>query len=329
MPDYRNGKIYKITDGVGVYIGSTTVPLSQRFAQHKNSKRQYEKGNRKRKCSSYEVLNDDSTISLLEDFPCERKEQLLSRERYFIETMNCINKKNPIRQLVDIEITQKHFEDTGTIINDNIYHSTTIYKIVCRDENNKLFYVGHTTNLKSRAQTHKQRSNNDDPSKLYQHIKENGGWDNFQVVEIERIKCENITEAKKRELFWIKELEAELNSNVPMQTIQEWNQQNKERMREWRLKYNRENYDRLKQYKRDHYENNPDKKNIRMEQNRMYALKRYNEIKDSEEFKQKRKANRKPRSEEEKNKRREEYLANKDAINARRRELAEQKKNKL
>jgi hypothetical protein len=97
MPDYHNGKIYKITDGVGVYIGSTTVPLSQRLAEHKNSKRQYEKGNRKRKCTSYEVLNDESVITLLEDFPCERKEQLLSRERYHIENNACINKCMPIR----------------------------------------------------------------------------------------------------------------------------------------------------------------------------------------------------------------------------------------
>jgi hypothetical protein len=36
--------------------------------------------------------NGNFSIVLLEDYPCERKEQLLARERYFIETLDCVNK---------------------------------------------------------------------------------------------------------------------------------------------------------------------------------------------------------------------------------------------
>ena len=36
------------------------------------------------------------SIFLIEDYPCERKEQLIMRERHFIETMECVNKRRPI-----------------------------------------------------------------------------------------------------------------------------------------------------------------------------------------------------------------------------------------
>ena len=35
MVNYHAGKIYKITGGDLTYIGSTTISLSQRLAQHK------------------------------------------------------------------------------------------------------------------------------------------------------------------------------------------------------------------------------------------------------------------------------------------------------
>jgi len=39
----------------------------------------------------------DYAIRLIEDCPCDRKEQLLARERHFIETIDCVNKKVPLR----------------------------------------------------------------------------------------------------------------------------------------------------------------------------------------------------------------------------------------
>jgi hypothetical protein len=74
------------------YIGSTTTKLTIRLCQHK---RLFKDG---RSGTSKEILeNGNYNIVLLEDFPCERKEQLLQRERYYIETMECVNKKIPLR----------------------------------------------------------------------------------------------------------------------------------------------------------------------------------------------------------------------------------------
>jgi len=85
--DYKNGKIYKLicSETQKIYIGSTCSTLSKRLYGHKA------KLNR---AVSRNFVNPK--IYLIEDYPCERKEQLLMRERFFIESLDCINKKLPI-----------------------------------------------------------------------------------------------------------------------------------------------------------------------------------------------------------------------------------------
>jgi hypothetical protein len=94
MVNYENGKIYRIICNVTgkQYIGATTTTLSARLSQHKKL------FSTNKTCLSREVIEaGDYAIYLIEDCPCERKEQLLSRERYFIETTDCVNKKIPLR----------------------------------------------------------------------------------------------------------------------------------------------------------------------------------------------------------------------------------------
>jgi len=100
MPNYQNGKIYKLEcEGEEkVYIGSTTLLLCQRLAEHKRSYKRFIKGNKTQSLTSKELIKKENCIiTLIEDFPCERKEQLISRERYWIDNTNCINKIIPIR----------------------------------------------------------------------------------------------------------------------------------------------------------------------------------------------------------------------------------------
>jgi len=97
-PDYSQSKIYKLeslSTGL-VYVGSTTQTLSQRLGGHKKSLNQYKKGNLKKYISSIDVLeHQDCKILLLEDYPCQRKEQLLAREAEWIKKMNCVNRQMP------------------------------------------------------------------------------------------------------------------------------------------------------------------------------------------------------------------------------------------
>ena len=86
MPDYKNGKIYKIwsPEGDDIYIGATIQPLYKRFYAHKT----------KLECSSKLLFQkyNDVRIELIECCPCDNKEQLTKREGEHIRNTNCINK---------------------------------------------------------------------------------------------------------------------------------------------------------------------------------------------------------------------------------------------
>lgn len=96
MNKYANGKIYKLCSfqTKNIYIGSTIQQLSQRMASH----RQEYKLN-KNQITSKEILQyNDATIVLIEDFPCNNKQQLEARERYWIEqSEHVVNKIIPTR----------------------------------------------------------------------------------------------------------------------------------------------------------------------------------------------------------------------------------------
>jgi hypothetical protein len=90
MPNYSNGKIYRIVcnETGEQYIGSTTQSLALRLGQHKCHCN----------CISRQILERNNyAIVLIEEYPCENKEQLCRRERHYIETMECINIQIPTR----------------------------------------------------------------------------------------------------------------------------------------------------------------------------------------------------------------------------------------
>ena len=70
------------------------------------------------------------------------------------------------------------------------YSKTIIYKICCNDLNVKEIYVGSTCNFIKRKSKHKDSCNNIKSKqynyKLYQFIRDNQGWENFSMIEIEK-----------------------------------------------------------------------------------------------------------------------------------------------
>lgn len=95
MPDYAKSKIYRIVCNITGenYIGATTESLSRRLTGHVASAKR--DGSH---CRSKQIIDRGNyQILLLEDYPCERKEQLSARERFFIESMDCINQNIPTR----------------------------------------------------------------------------------------------------------------------------------------------------------------------------------------------------------------------------------------
>ena len=91
MPDYKTGKIYCIRSHLTdeVYIGSTTTPLSTRMVGHRTK---FKNGSG---VSSSEILkHGDAYIELIEEFPCDNRDQLNRREGQVIRiTANCVNKR--------------------------------------------------------------------------------------------------------------------------------------------------------------------------------------------------------------------------------------------
>jgi hypothetical protein len=115
MPDYQKGKIYKIvsphTDKI--YIGSTCKEyLSQRLAKHKSDFKVWLK-NGKHNVTSYRLLElGEVEILLLETYPCNSKDELISRERHWYDLNKelSINKnRSSISNEEKIEFKNEHY----------------------------------------------------------------------------------------------------------------------------------------------------------------------------------------------------------------------------
>jgi len=91
MVYYSLGKVYKIVCNLtgDIYIGSTCQKsLALRLATHKHYLNT---------CRSRIIIDrGDYDMVLLEDCPCENKDQLHARERFHIDNNICINKKKPL-----------------------------------------------------------------------------------------------------------------------------------------------------------------------------------------------------------------------------------------
>jgi len=157
------------------------------------------------------------------------------------------------------------------------YSNTIIYKIVCKDIDIKECYVGQTTNFSKRKAGHKINCNDlnskDYNCYVYQFIRENGGWDNWSMIEVEKYNATDKLDAGKKERYWIETLEAKLNKQIPGQTFNEWYVKNKDKLKIKHKKYNEENKEYFKEIKKiyadEHKEEAKEYQKIYREQNKV------------------------------------------------------------
>jgi hypothetical protein len=99
------------------------------------------------------------------------------------------------------------------------YSNTIIYKITCKSPDVHEVYVGHTTNFVQRKYAHKQACTNTKTSnyncKLYQVIRNNNGWDNWNMEIINFFNCKDSYEARQKEQEYFILFKATLNSMEP------------------------------------------------------------------------------------------------------------------
>lgn len=119
------------------------------------------------------------------------------------------------------------------------YNKSIIYKICCKNPEIKEIYIGSTANeLRKRKNQHKTDSNNINSKSynlyVYQFIRDNGGFDNWDIVEVERYCANDKQELHKRERYYIEVLNSTLNSRKSYTTEEEKKEYNKDKCKEWR-----------------------------------------------------------------------------------------------
>jgi len=139
------------------------------------------------------------------------------------------------------------------------YSKCQIYKIVCKDPKIKDCYVGSTCNWIRRKSQHKHavnfESNKGHNEKKAIIIRENGGWNNWEMVLIENFPCENDLQARSKEREWLEKLGATMNSCSPTisqeekkQYIIKYCEEHREELNAKSAKYNAEHREERNAY---------------------------------------------------------------------------------
>jgi hypothetical protein len=118
--------------------------------------------------------------------------------------------------------------------------------------------VGSTCSTLSRRKSgHKKDSKNNEKSRsrVYQHLND-VGWDNVDIVLIEKYPCDDLMELERRERFWIETLSSSLNKNIPTRSHKEYYVDNKETILERNKQYRLRTKKHIKQQKRQYYNDN-------------------------------------------------------------------------
>ena len=149
MPDYQKGKIYKLvsdhTDEI--YIGSTCQMLCKRLGGHKRDCKTL-----KHPCNSKKLFDLGKVkIVLIENVPCDSKDELYKRERHYIETMECLNIYIPGRTMAEnYQDKKEHYQKKS---NDRYYAKKE--EILAQQAKQVVCECGSTSTI-SHLKRHKQ-----------------------------------------------------------------------------------------------------------------------------------------------------------------------------
>ena len=143
------------------------------------------------------------------------------------------------------------------------YSNVSFDKLCCNDPSITDIYVGHTTNFTRRKNHHKHSCNTEHYTHdthynvyVYRFIRENGGWNNWSMIELCSKSCENKRDAERVERQYIENLCATLNKRIPIRTNEEWRELHKEELKEQSKNYKELNKEELikknKQYRELH-----------------------------------------------------------------------------
>lgn len=85
--DYKKGKIYKLVNDVDdkIYVGHTATTLAKRMDYHRNKAKQHPNRHVYAHLNTLGMTN--VRVVLVEEYPCDNKDQLRAREQYWIDEL--------------------------------------------------------------------------------------------------------------------------------------------------------------------------------------------------------------------------------------------------
>ena len=150
------------------------------------------------------------------------------------------------------------------------------YRFVCNDPNISNMYVGSCINLTKRKSQHKYVCNNPNNKGynllVYKTIRDNGGWLNWRLLEIENKIVKDKTEATQCEQYWIEFYNAQMNMfklNFNQREYREqYKEQNKEQINAYNREYYEQNKEQIKARHREYKEQNRERINAKQRERR-------------------------------------------------------------
>ena len=133
------------------------------------------------------------------------------------------------------------------------YSKALVYKIVCNDLSITDCYIGSTTDFIRRKSEHKRKYKFGTKTKLYDTIRENGGFENWDFIEIEKHPCNDKNECHKRERYYIELYKSSLNMAIPARTQAEYKEENIEKINAYKKQWNIDNKEKMKEYMKKYY----------------------------------------------------------------------------
>ena len=136
----------------------------------------------------------------------------------------------------------------------------SFYKFVCIDPEIKSCYVGSTTNFIKRKSNHRYICSGENYKnhnvKLYQIIRENGGFDAWRMIEIEKRFVKDKREAERIETEYMEQLQSDMNTmkaysgfDTKQEYMKVYNLEHRDELalksREYMKEYNQEHRDEI------------------------------------------------------------------------------------
>lgn len=113
-------------------------------------------------------------------------------------------------------------------------------------------YIGHTKNFLVRRRVHKHSCNHGVDYSLYKHIRDNGGWDEWEMTELFQVECETEQAARVHEQKAIEEYGGNLNTYKAFLSEEDSKEYRRIKSKEWNKAHVEQCKEYLKNWRESH-----------------------------------------------------------------------------